>query len=301
MIAATTDDGLFTYRLMQRVPTGNSYVLRLMAVCFVGTHIPLVAACLYFLIVAPGGIGAHLADLLMLLCATLLGTAFTLVSVRFALAPIMRSSEALRRYVEDRTLPALPLHYADEAGVLMSSVQTVTERLEMALRQQEMLAATDPLTGIANRRVLFDRSVGLLNEARRGGRPLSIVVLDIDHFKSVNDSFGHAAGDAVIRAVADVVSAHAGTGVAARLGGEEFAILLPGTSAERAAQHSETIRRAVAALEIPQCPGREISVSLGVAQADPDVEPTIHLALERADHALYRAKEAGRDRVDVAD
>lgn len=302
MTSQAMTESLFTYRLMQSIPTGGSYVLRLLALCFVGTHVPLIAACLYFLTMADGGIAAHIPELLILLVATLIGTAFTLGGVRLALAPIVRSSRALQRYVTDRKLPSLPLEYTDEAGRLMASVQTVTERLEVALRQQETLASIDHLTGIPNRRVLFDKSVSLLNDARREKTPLSIAVLDIDHFKSINDTHGHAAGDVVIRGVADLIKSHLQPGeIAARLGGEEFAILMPGSNAKRAAARAEAIRAAVAALLVPECPGRAITLSAGVASSRALKEPTIHAALERADHALYQSKESGRNRVTVAE
>jgi diguanylate cyclase (GGDEF)-like protein len=293
-------DSLAAYRLAQRIPTGGSYVLRLIAVCFVGTHIPLIVACLYFLSFAEGGLSSRIPELLVLLVATLLGTAFTIAGVRMVLAPIVRSSRALGLYVDKRILPALPLEYTDEAGRLMAAVQTVTERLEMALRQQERLATLDPLTGIPNRRVLFEGSVQIFNDARRSKTSLAMVVMDIDRFKTINDTYGHAVGDIVIKAVADVIRDGAeDMEIIARLGGEEFAILMPGVSLTTARDRTERMRTRISALTFSEMPDRTITISAGVALARPQSEATIHSVLERADHAMYSAKESGRDRVTV--
>ncbi len=291
-------DSLAAYRLAQRIPTGGSYVLRLIAVCFVGTHIPLIVACIYFLSFGQGGLSSHVPELVMLLLATLLGTTFTIVGVRMILAPIVRSSRALGLYVDKRVLPALPLEYTDEAGRLMAAVQTVTESLEMSLRQQERLAMLDPLTGIPNRRVLFEGSAQIFNDARRRRTGLAMVVMDIDHFKTINDTYGHAVGDIVIKAVADIIRDSAGGNeIVARLGGEEFAILMPDVSLATASARTELVRIRISGLTFAQMPGRTVTISAGVALAHPQSEATIHSVLERADHAMYSAKESGRNRV----
>lgn len=144
---------------------------------------------------------------------------------------------------------------------------------------------------------LAGSSAGALARSRRSGRPVSIVLSDLDHFKRVNDSLGHAAGDAVLKAVADAIrSSLRSQDVAARWGGEEFILLLPDTGKEGAVHVAETARAAIAALVIDPGGSRiQVTLSLGVAEhsADRSIEETI----AQADAALYMAKEEGRDRV----
>lgn len=174
------------------------------------------------------------------------------------------------------------------------------QALEAANRELERLSQTDGLTGLANRRQ-FDHA--LLREharQRRTGSPLSLLMIDLDHFKHVNDHYGHAVGDDYLRAVARVlqVSVARVTDLAARYGGEEFVCLLPDTSAADAFMLAERIRGGVAGLALPnaQAEGGQLTVSVGVATLDGGSSSAAQL-LERADEQLYAAKRDGRDRV----
>jgi diguanylate cyclase (GGDEF)-like protein len=160
------------------------------------------------------------------------------------------------------------------------------------------LARKDPLTGLPNRRALEEELPRALARAARLGEALSVVVLDVDRFKEVNDGHGHAAGDAVLAAVASRASlALRGSDLIARVGGEEFAVLLPGADLSRAAEAAERIRAAVMAEPIAVAGASlAVTVSLGCATRLPeDVEGRALLA--RADARLYEAKRAGRNRV----
>lgn len=162
------------------------------------------------------------------------------------------------------------------------------------------LATTDPLTGLSNRRHFFERGAQELRRAARYRRPLALLMLDIDHFKSVNDRYGHEAGDAVLRDLAERLRAGLRTSdLAGRIGGEEFAVLLPETTAEQAELLAERLRAAIAA--DPLGPDLGITVSLGVALAVPASEETLDPVLRRADAALYRAKAGGRNQVVLDD
>lgn len=166
---------------------------------------------------------------------------------------------------------------------------------------------TDVLTGWHNRRYLAVRINEELARARRGGAGLVCLMLDVDHFKRVNDTWGHVAGDAVLREIAQRVESQVrASDVAARFGGEEFVVLLPGTDAGAAAKLAERIRAAVAATPITVPSGEPVTmtVSIGIADVSPrpddeDLKTLGDSLIARADVALYAAKSAGRDRVVV--
>ena len=168
-----------------------------------------------------------------------------------------------------------------------------------SLRDAEARATTDALTGLPNRRY-FDEYLGLLGRRRRAEDRVGVLMIDIDRFKRLNDTFGHGVGDHVLREVAQAI-AHAvrEDDVPSRFGGEEFAVLLKNPSAEIALEVGERVRRAVSSLDLRHMGVPGVSVSVGVAVADqPDI--AVEAVVNDADQALYRAKRAGRDRVVAA-
>jgi diguanylate cyclase (GGDEF)-like protein len=182
-------------------------------------------------------------------------------------------------------------------------IQLNSSRVEAELRSSQtelaFLANSDPLTGLANRRTLFEVGEREVQRARRFGRPLSVVVLDIDFFKSANDRYGHPAGDAVLRAVADQFRGHVrDADTIARLGGDEFAAILLETSAEAAQLAGDRLRAAIASTPV-ELTGALVTASLGIASLSVD-DVGFAALLGRADAALYRAKGAGRNRLEVA-
>lgn len=185
-------------------------------------------------------------------------------------------------------------------GVLGAMVD-VTERHKLA-RELERLATTDPLTGLYNRRVLLDRAEEAMERVRRYGRVASIVMLDIDHFKTVNDELGHDIGDRVLQRTAEVLlgTLRKAGDLVARFGGEEFAVLVPETDIEGAMVLAERLRIAVEETEIatPEGP-RRYTASFGVATIQED-DTNVETVLKRADEALYRAKNSGRNRIERA-
>ena len=170
-----------------------------------------------------------------------------------------------------------------------------------AYRHLEDAANTDPLTGALNRRGFRDRFETELGRARRTGAPLSLLVLDIDHFKRINDRFGHDVGDAAIQHVIRLLAANTRRyDVVARLGGEEFAVLLPETVSAQAAIVAEKLRQIVADTPMPLPDGLvPLTVSIGLAQVSREADQFAPL-FSLADRRLYAAKESGRNRV-VAD
>jgi len=172
----------------------------------------------------------------------------------------------------------------------------VTERVRL-LQEVERLSITDPLTGLHNRRHFNATANEELRRATRYQRPLSAVMIDVDHFKRVNDTHGHPAGDKVLVAAATTcVSGTRSVDVKARLGGEEFCLLLPETDAEGAMVVAERLRSAIAAQRFDAAGGGSFAVtaSFGVTQRT-GIEDVDSL-LRRADDALYEAKSTGRDR-----
>jgi diguanylate cyclase (GGDEF)-like protein len=155
------------------------------------------------------------------------------------------------------------------------------------------LATTDELTGVKNRRRFREDLDLLFAQADRQASPLSLIMLDIDHFKQYNDRFGHLAGDRVLHEVGSRLRAIIrGHDVVARYGGEEFVVLLPATGADESLDVAERLRTVIADGPWPQC---KVTASLGVATSDPDT-PSAAILVEQADRALYRSKQSGRNR-----
>jgi len=185
---------------------------------------------------------------------------------------------------------------------VVSMVERFASHASLALRnawlleQVQKMATTDGLTGIANRRS-FD--IGLereLSRATRNNTPLTVVLLDLDHFKQLNDNHGHQVGDDVLRLVGGALAEHCRDfDMAARYGGEEFAVILPGCDEQESVDAAERLRRVVAATESPV----PITASVGVATF-PANGSTLDELVKAADDALYQSKRAGRDRVTVA-
>lgn len=166
-------------------------------------------------------------------------------------------------------------------------------------RAAEERASTDALTGLPNRRY-FDEICGLLARRRRSGDAVGVLMIDIDKFKVLNDTHGHATGDEVLRAVGGaIVAAVREDDVPARYGGEEFVVLLRNPSPAVALDVGERVRTAVRELDLGRLGVRVVTVSVGVAVAHEADQPITEL-IEQADRALYRAKRAGRDRVVAA-
>lgn len=190
------------------------------------------------------------------------------------------------------------LALTNDLSVTMRESAQKNRELEKANETIEQLARTDALTGLANRRTLDEALRSEIARAGRLGNGLSLAIGDIDHFKSVNDQYGHITGDHVLAAVAKVFGDQLRPyDLAARYGGEEFVLLLPGTATDSATAIAERIREEVSKIAVPSCP-IQITISMGVAswRAGERSEQIV----ARADRALYNAKETGRNRVQTA-
>jgi diguanylate cyclase len=182
---------------------------------------------------------------------------------------------------------------------LSASKLEITE-LQVNLEAVRNESLTDPLTSLANRKFYDDALAKAIAEAHANGEPLSLMLTDIDHFKKINDSFGHLTGDQVLRLVAIAVKQNVkGQDIAARYGGEEFAIVLPNTVLRSAITVADHIRRAVMNKELMKRSTGEhlgrVTISIGVAALRQNDSP--QSLIERADICLYAAKRSGRNRV----
>lgn len=215
--------------------------------------------------------------------------------------PIARLAECMDEQEGDRPRCLLPDPgpVVREVSVLYSAFRMLTGKLAASMAKLEDMAVTDQLTGLSNRRRLMDEGSKVMALCRRAGRPCSALMLDLDHFKAVNDTHGHAAGDAVLAHVAAVLRREVReSDVLARYGGEEFAILAPDCDLEMLLHLAERLRTAVE--ESPVDIGTQrlaVTVSIGAAAAAGDGRDLATL-LARADKALYTAKTGGRNRVE---
>ncbi|SIT41192.1 putative Diguanylate kinase, GGDEF domain [Paraburkholderia piptadeniae] len=190
------------------------------------------------------------------------------------------------------------------ARLAAASIRTerALEELQRTNQKLEHLAATDPLTGAVNRRYFIVRVEEEIARAKRDGTPFSLLALDLDNFKAINDSYGHQAGDVVLQSFVqkcvEVIGPYEGV---ARMGGEEFMILLPQTRLDVASTIAGLIRATIAGRQFEAAPGEQIAltVSIGVAQFGPDGD-SIDMIFRTADQRLYCAKGEGRNRVVAA-
>lgn len=232
--------------------------------------------------------------ILEMLPAALIG----LILVWFGAALIARPLHQLASIAEQLSAPqtaeqlkAVNAWYPDAAAIRQAML-TGVQLLQQKLGRLHHEAQSDALTGLANRRAM-GRLLQLLEQT---GQEYSVLALDIDHFKRVNDTHGHDAGDVALQQVAAVLQEHTRAGdLACRAGGEEFSLIFPDTPLATAQAIAERIREAIAAREIPQV-GR-ITVSIGVASRDSEDE-SADATLKRADRHLYQAKKDGRNRIE---
>jgi diguanylate cyclase (GGDEF)-like protein len=207
-------------------------------------------------------------------------------------------------YVENVSEPAVNAG-PDQMGFLERQATAVAERISLALanlRLREVLrgqSIRDPLTGLFNRRFMEESLERELRRAMRGKQQVALLMLDIDHFKRFNDTFGHQAGDALLRALGNLLKESTrGQDVVCRYGGEEFAFVLAGASLDAARKRAELLREEIKQLNVRHGgqPLGAVTLSIGIA-VFPDNADSAESLLKAADNALYRAKEQGRDRI----
>jgi diguanylate cyclase (GGDEF)-like protein/PAS domain S-box-containing protein len=190
-----------------------------------------------------------------------------------------------------------------DSGELLGFVEVFQDITESKQREERLYqrATRDALTGAANRGHFAEMATIEIDRAKRFAEPLSLLLIDVDHFKRINDTYGHETGDRVIQTLAETCMTNARKiDLFARLGGEEFAMLLPRANKEPAAEIAQRLRRVLGERRVPVSGGREIAftVSIGVSSLRPTTRDLAEL-LRNADAALYKAKREGRNRVEV--
>lgn len=201
--------------------------------------------------------------------------------------------------ITDSTFNVIMLYLLPMAGGLLSSVGTLLMYFERTIDEKDYLANHDDLTRLFNRRAFTEQGMQMLAAAVRQNRPVSMLLIDIDHFKSVNDTLGHEAGDRALYAIATTLAAACRRAdIIGRHGGEEFCIVCTDTTGEEAMHLGERLLRAVEAIKPPPGLPHNFSISIGIATAT-DEQPWDSL-LQQADDALYGAKRAGRNRIMAA-
>ncbi|MFN0118392.1 MAG: diguanylate cyclase [Elusimicrobiota bacterium] len=222
---------------------------------------------------------------------------------RFLVQPLSLLLEGIRNFTRGKTDIQIPPVGKDELGELQEAFNEMSKELDLERKRLKTESQSDSLTGLFNMRYFRVQLGDEFSRSQRYGRPLTLLMLDVDHFKSYNDRNGHPAGDIVLKEVARILIRNVrGTDVVARYGGEEFVVLLPETPQESGVNVAEKIRHAVEEHYFPFAgpQGSErVTVSIGVASY-PDTRVTSDQDLiEAADKALYSAKKGGRNKVTI--
>ena len=227
------------------------------------------------------------------LLATLLSLVTILLAIHVLNVPISRNAETTS-LISLCASSAIVWAYTSRATLHF-------EKLIETNRKLRELATLDPLTGLLNPRAYYDIVNRMIRLAHRDKTPFSVLFVDIDHFKAINDRHGHASGDLVLRAVAECLNRNLrNSDIVGRIGGEEFVVYLPETDLAGATKLGESIRHAIEMQDIhlPEQPPTRITASVGIARNQPEDRTAADIQ-RRADRAMYRAKDLGRNRVEA--
>lgn len=232
-----------------------------------------------------------------------------LIVSKTILQPIHKLITSVKAFELDKTFIPVQITSKDELGLLAKSFNSMAfkassvatslkdtiDKTEKQRDQAIMESISDPLTGLSNRKYMEMELKKLMLSSKRYETPLSIIILDLDHFKKVNDNYGHVIGDAVLKEIAKLVkNTMRASDLTIRYGGEEFIIVMDHTASDEATTKAEGLRQEVENLEIEELEGSKITVSLGITQLC-QKDDSIESFIARADEALYKAKTAGRN------
>ena len=236
----------------------------------------------------------------ILIGSTLLGIFFVSISatllIRSIVRPLNKAVTHFKRIANGNLDENISVSRQDEIGQVLSELAAMQGKLKIMIGELDRLASTDKLTGAWNRRRFEETIETEMDRLRRYGNRLSLMILDVDHFKNINDQYGHAVGDQVLVDLSDTIrSSLRSSDSLTRWGGEEFVILCPNTTLSIVSKLAERLRKKIATVNFQQV--GSITVSFGAAECGPS--ETWEQWLHRADEALYLAKSSGRDQVQV--
>lgn len=294
------DGRLSTYALLSRwgarlgFPKG--YLGKMVLVMFAGTHMPLIVFAIYLLLAQASGRVPTPGTLALLVAVVLTCFTFAVWALRALLAPVRLASSSLKAFLDSGTLPDLPIGFGDEAGRLMADVRYAAEHMDSTVRSLEELSGTDHLTGLPNRRQGEGRLAQQTARAERSNGLITLGVVDVNRFKSINDTHGHQAGDVCIRHVAKVISRNVREGDwLARWGGDEFLLVLHDASAFAPTEAVlQRITRDLKASPAKLPEGQELTLSVTVGAVRYSGGADLETLFARADEAMYEAKREGR-------
>lgn len=288
------------YAALSKLPWPKSYFLKILAICFVGTHIPLIATVIVCLALMDIPVHTELSVLLIMLAGTVVAAAATVFVVRAMLAPVSAVTKEMERYRQNGEFHELPATGTDEAAMLMRTVNSLLHHVTRTNAELETQSNIDALVGIGNRRWLLAKAELLLTRPSNDWAPTTVAIIDLDNFKAINDTAGHAAGDDVLKKVGAILLAHSRPAdMVGRLGGDEFCIFFPRCDVTAAATAVERMRKAVLESGLVEKYGVTVSLSAGLTSRQ-DQNEDLDDTLARADHALYAAKSAGRNRIEIS-
>jgi|GEM_PF-744220 len=284
------------YNLVSRMPGPRSFAVRIFMLSFIGTQLPMFILLLY--VVMNVELNSEiLTTVSIVLITALLGSASTVIALIAYAEPVNAISKAVQNFAYSDHEPDLPDTYNDEIGQLMANTQGALKKLHSMLHNMHELSIRDELTGLYNRRFFSEQAEMLLIRAMRYEEPLTLIFIDIDEFKTVNDRFSHQVGDHALRQIANLLTETArGSDLTARLGGDEFVIVLPNTPIVKGHQICERLRNLMEGYDWSSLlPGATITCSIGMAEAQN--YDTIEKLMDRADANLFRAKKGGRNQI----
>lgn len=285
---------LNVYAMLSRLrPLQKTYQGKIMAIAFLGTHVPLLALLGYFIVVTSLNYSMALRVLAIALVATLAGTAVTIFALYKLLAPIRVTYSSLRAYLNNRTLPELPTHFTDEAGILMADTYHAVRKLDEVIAHLE---SYDGITALPNRALFTRRLNYAMQLSRRTSKPLAVLCVGLDGFKKINSAFGQQVGDVLLKAVAQRLNLCVReTDLLSRLSGDSFAVMHENVaSASDITAQARRINEALARPFKIEKRKLHITASIGITVYPTD-DNRADLLIGNADAAMHLAKQSGRN------
>lgn len=280
------------YRLLSRVLFPQSYIGKILLLTFIAAHVPLLTLIAYTVFGSRFDAATTINLLLVGLVATLVGTGIAMAGLWILLTPVITSSQALERYRRTGDRVPLPVDVHDEGGRLLANVYGTLEGLDTTIGQLELLATRDELTGVYNRREGTRRLLANLDASGGKAGGVTLILLDADNLKAVNDQMGHSAGDRVLQRFAEVIARHVNdVGWVSRWGGDKFVAVVRESGNGLAAE--QVVRGILDELErdpLRMDGGGDIRLRLSVGAARSSPGDDMEGLFNRADAALYRSK-----------